>query len=341
MVDGSPEGSVNLDGIMAAQPHARQLFVGKMFDHLQQARVAAEQVLAEVGSAFDKILLVLPVADLTETPHQQSVAVVLDQVVPVGAPDALNDVPSRAAKNRFQLLDDFPVAAHWAVEPLQVAVHDEDQVVEPFARGKRDRAQRFGFVHFAVTKKGPDFSAGALLQSSILQVLDETRVVNRLNRTQAHRDGRKLPEVGHEPGMRVRTQSATGFQFAAKVLQFFLGDAAFQIRAGIHARRGMSLKIDHVAVAGFGLCPQEMIERDFVQRGRGGERRDMSADAFLNFVSANDHGQRVPANQALDAAFHLLASWKRSLLPRRNRVLVGSGRRKRQVDAGFTPGVQS
>ena len=34
----------------------------------------------------------------------------------------------------FEFLDDLAVAAHRAVEPLQVAVDDEDQVVELLAR---------------------------------------------------------------------------------------------------------------------------------------------------------------------------------------------------------------
>ncbi len=130
VIDRRTEGCVNLDRIMAAEAHARQLIVGEMLDHLQQARIAAEQVLAEVGSALDEIFLVLPVADFAQTPDQQAVAVVLDQAVPIGTPDALDDVPSRAAENRFEFLNDFSVAAHRAVEPLQVAVHDEDQIVE-------------------------------------------------------------------------------------------------------------------------------------------------------------------------------------------------------------------
>ena len=49
---------------------------------------------------------------------------------------ALIDVPARAAERRFELLDDLAVAADRTVEALQVAVDDEDQVVELFARGQ-------------------------------------------------------------------------------------------------------------------------------------------------------------------------------------------------------------
>src|SRR5271165_398453 len=66
----------------------------------------------------------------------------------------------------------------------------------------------------------------------------------------------------------------------------------------------------------------------------------MSANAFLNLVGADDHGHGIPAHQALDAAFHLLAAGKRRLLPRRNRVLIRSGRREWQVDASLTARMQ-
>ena len=54
--------------------------------------------------------------------------------IPIAAPQHLDDVPAGAAEDRFELLDDLAVAADRTVEPLQVAVDDEDQVVELLAR---------------------------------------------------------------------------------------------------------------------------------------------------------------------------------------------------------------
>src|SRR6202043_4291499 len=110
-----------------------QLLIGQMLNHLQQPRIGAEQVLPEVGSALNKIFLILPIADFAQAPNQQPVAVVLNQAVPVGAPDDFDDIPSSPAENGFQLLNDLSIAAHRAVEALQVAVHHEDQIVEPLA----------------------------------------------------------------------------------------------------------------------------------------------------------------------------------------------------------------
>jgi len=42
----------------------------------------------------------------------------------------LRTIPAGAAKRCFQLLDDFAVAAHGPVQTLEVAVDDEDEVVE-------------------------------------------------------------------------------------------------------------------------------------------------------------------------------------------------------------------
>ena len=78
------------------------------------------------------------------------------QRIPVAAPDHLDDVPAGAAEDRLELLDDLAVAAHRTVETLQVAVDDEDQVVELFARRQADGAERFGLVGFAVAEKRPD-----------------------------------------------------------------------------------------------------------------------------------------------------------------------------------------
>ena len=112
-----------------------------MLHHLQQARIAAEQVVPEVGAALDEIFLILAVGDFAHALDQESVTIVDDEVVPIAAPDHFDHIPARAAENRFQFLNDLAVAAHRPVQALQVAVHDENQVVEPLARGQRDGAR--------------------------------------------------------------------------------------------------------------------------------------------------------------------------------------------------------
>src|SRR5208282_355171 len=259
VLDRSLVRGVHFDRVVASEAHAGELLVRKMFDHLQQAGISAEKILPEIRAALDEIFLILSVGNFAHAADEQAIAIGLNERIPIAAPDDLDDVPSRAAENRFQLLDDLAVAAHWSVEALQIAVDDENQVVEALARSQRDRAERLRFVHFAIAQERPDFAASGGFQAAIFKVLDEARVVDRLNRTQSHGHGREFPEVGHEPGMRIRGKSAARFQFTAEVLQFFFGDAAFKIGARVHSGRGVSLEIDNIAVAGFGGCVKKMI----------------------------------------------------------------------------------
>ena len=55
----------------------------------------------------------------------------------------------------LELLDDLAVAAHRAVEALQVAVDDEDEVVELLPAGQRQGAERLGLVALAVAEEAP------------------------------------------------------------------------------------------------------------------------------------------------------------------------------------------
>ena len=149
-------GGVDLLGIVAAAPQLLELVVGEVLHQLEQLRVLAEEVLADVGAVGDRQVLVLAVDDLAHALGEQAGLVAVEQVVPVAAPDDLDDVPAGAAEGAFEFLDDLAVAADRAVEPLQVAVDDEDQVVELLARREGERAERLGLVGLAVAEERPD-----------------------------------------------------------------------------------------------------------------------------------------------------------------------------------------
>src|SRR4029079_11085116 len=101
-------------------------------------RVGTEEVVADVCAALDGVLLELTVDGRVHLVEQHTVGVARQELVPLGAPDDLDHVPSGAAEDRLELLDDLAVAAHGAVEALEVAVDDEDQVVELLARAEGD-----------------------------------------------------------------------------------------------------------------------------------------------------------------------------------------------------------
>ena len=125
------EGRVDLLRIMPAAAKRPDLGVGPVLDQLGGFRVLAEEMLADVGAVARLEGLVVAVDGLVHQLPQLARVVLLEQLVPARAPDQLDDVPAGAAEGALQLLDDLAVAPHRPVEPLQVAVDDEDQVVEP------------------------------------------------------------------------------------------------------------------------------------------------------------------------------------------------------------------
>jgi hypothetical protein len=76
-----------------------------------------------------------------------------------------------------------------------------------------------------------------------------------------------------------------------------------------------------------------MVQADFIQRRRRGVRRDVAADAVLDLVRLDDHRQRIPSHQALDAALDFAAARKWRLLRGGNRVDVGRVRGEGRLDA--------
>src|SRR5207245_2113956 len=102
-----------------------------------------------------------------------------EERVPVAAPDDLDDVPTGPAEGGLQFLNHLAVAADGAVEPLQVAVDDEDQVVELFATGERQGAERFRLVALAVADEAPDVPLVVRDQSAVFEVAVEAGLVNR------------------------------------------------------------------------------------------------------------------------------------------------------------------
>src|SRR5450432_3730425 len=110
------------------------LLVAQMIYEFEQFGILAKKMLARVAARLDAILLIFAVHTFLHALEQQSSLVAFEQLVPFAAPDDLDDVPACATEKPFEFLDDFPVAAHRAVEPLQIAIDDPEQIIETFAR---------------------------------------------------------------------------------------------------------------------------------------------------------------------------------------------------------------
>ena len=115
-------------------PQLPQLVVGHVLDQLGGFGVAAKEVLAQIGAVHGAEGLVVAVQRFHHELAQLARLVACQQRVPALAPQQLDDVPAGAAEVALQLLDDLAIAAHRAVQALQVAVDDEDQVIQVLAR---------------------------------------------------------------------------------------------------------------------------------------------------------------------------------------------------------------
>lgn len=223
----------------------------------------------------------------------------------------------------LQLLDDLAVAAHRAVEPLEVAVHHEGEVVQALAGGDGELADRLGLVHLAVAEVGPDVGVGGVGDAARLHVAVHPRLVDRAERAEAHGDRRELPEVRHRPRVRVAGEAVGGLGLLlAEAVELGLGEAVQQEGAGVDAGRGVALEEDLVAAVAGVLAAEEVVEAHVVERGGGGEGGDVAADADARALGTGDHDGRVPAGRVEDLALDLLVAGEERLVPGRDGVDV-------------------
>ena len=106
-----------------------QLLVREVRHHFAQTRIWAEEIFANVVSVFNDVALEFAVDGCVHFVQQHAVVVVCKQIVPLGTPHNFDDVPSGTTECGFKFLNDFSVAAHWAIEALQVAVDNKCEVV--------------------------------------------------------------------------------------------------------------------------------------------------------------------------------------------------------------------
>ncbi len=175
-------------------------------------------------------------------------------------------------------------------------------------------------------------SAG-VLDAAVVQVAVEPGLVDRVDRPEAHRDGRELPEVRHQPRVRVRRQPAAGVrELLPEAVQLLLGEPALEERAGVHAGGGVALEEDLVAAAGVVLAAEEVVEADLVERRGRGVGRDVAADADAGALRPVHHDRGVPPDVGADAPLDVLVAGEPRLALGRDRVDVVGAAQARDAD---------
>ena len=315
-------------------PAARQpleVRVAQVLDHRAEARVGAEEVLADVRARLGRVLLEGAVHGVVHLAHEHPVDVRREQRIPLSTPDDLDHVPARAAELHLQLLDDLAAATHGAVEPLQVAVDDEDQVVELLPRRDREARLRLRLVHLAVADERPDLGSAGVGEVVVQQIPVDAGLGHGVDRTEAHGHRGKLPEGGHPARVRIRAQPST-IGLTPERVEILLAEPALEERTGVDARRSVTLDEDLIAEAAVVLAVEEVVEPDLVERGGRGVGRQMAAEAFVAMVRAVDHRDGVPPDVGPDPSFQHLVAREPRLVLGRDGVDVRRGDRRRQPD---------
>ena len=201
-----------------------------------------------------------------------------------------------------------------------------------FSRLASDSAPRLsGSSHSPSPRKAHTRRLAGVAQLAVEQVAVVARLVQRGDRAESHADGGELPELGHQPRVRVARQTPRrAADLAAEVVEVVGLEAALEEGAGVDARGGVALEVDVVAGGAAVLAAEEVVEADLVQRGRAGVGGEVAADAVGGLVRLHHHHRRVPADVGADAPLDELVAGEPRLGLAGDRVDVRGrhGRRK-------------
>ena len=139
-------------------------------------------MLAGIRPALGFVVLVLAVHHFVHALLQQTVVIDCKQRIPVPTPDDLDHIPAGTAETAFQFLNDFAVTANRTIESLQIAVDDENQIVELLRPAMDKRTQTTsGSSHSPSPRNAQTFDRRAH-QAAVVQVFHDVRLIDRLER---------------------------------------------------------------------------------------------------------------------------------------------------------------
>ena len=267
-------------------------------------------MIANKRARLGPVGLEIAVRDRVHEIDQSAVGVCLQQGVPAFAPHHFDDVPSGAAEEGFEFLNDFAVTAHRPIETLQVAVHHKGQVVEALVGGELQHAAAFGLVHFAVPEERPHVLLRGVFEAAHVQIAVCPRLIDSRRGPEPHGHGRKFPQFRHETWMWIGGQPAARPRFLlTERIEVFCPEASLEERASVDARGSVALEIDVVSAARMVFAPEKVVQAHFIQRRHRGIRRDVAADALTFCLGAGNHHSRIPANPRTVTLLDFVVSW--------------------------------
>ncbi|SLM99327.1 Alkyl hydroperoxide reductase subunit C-like protein [Brachybacterium faecium] len=295
VLDGRPIGRIHLAGVVGASPERPEIVVGESADQVLRHRGAAEEVVPQEPAGFAAERLVVAVERLVHDADQLAGLILRQQRIPAPAPEHLDDVPSGAAEEALELLHDLAVAAHGPVEPLEVAVDHEGEVVQLFVRRVVEEPAALRLVHLAVPEERPHPLLGGVLDPAAVEVSVELRLIDRVHRAEAHRDRGELPEVGEAARMRVGGEPVTGHRLLLpEAVEVRLAQPPLEEGAGVVPGRGVALPEHLVPAAGMIRSPEEVVQSHLVERRDARVGGDVSAHAHAGALGPMHHDGGVP-----------------------------------------------
>ena len=104
---------------------------------------------------------------------------------------------------------------------------------------------------------------------AVVEVPVEARLIEGRDGAEAHRHRWVLPELGHEPRVRIARQArATAADLPTEVVEVVRAQAALEERTRVHTGCCVPLEVDVVPGLAVLLAAEEVVEADLVEAGR-------------------------------------------------------------------------
>ena len=129
VVGGLVVGGIDFMGVVTTTVEFPNFLVGHIRDHFTQFGVFTKEMFTHIRAIFGFESLIIPINALIHAFFQQPFGIHRQQRIPTATPNHFEHIPTCTTEITFEFLNDFTVAAYWAIETLQVAVDDKNQIV--------------------------------------------------------------------------------------------------------------------------------------------------------------------------------------------------------------------